>query len=463
MNKLDILIVDDDQGHLGMLKTLLADWGYRVFGASDGEEAVAMCKERAFDLVLMDVRMPRKSGLEALAEIKAFNPSIPVLMMTAYSEVESAVEAIKEGAYDYITKPLDFVKLKGNLRNIFDYVNLREENEELRESLKPGFNAGGIIGKSAAMSAVLDMVEMFAPSEATVLLTGESGTGKEVVARAIHANGPRKSGPYVAFNCAAITESLFESELFGHEKGAFTGADKRREGRFAAASGGTLFLDEVGEIPMAMQAKLLRVLQEREVQPLGLDRPVPVDARIIAATNRNLEEEVEAGRFREDLFYRINVVNLELPPLRARQEDIPLLAQHFLNKFAENSGKSVRGFTPGAMDAMLRYSWPGNVRELENAVERAVVLLVGELVGERDLPPQILSQTRRGEEENMHSEFTPGTTLREMERAVILKTLEETGNNKSETAKLLGITRKTLHLKLQKYELEDNNGGTSRQ
>ena len=278
----------------------------------------------------------------------------------------------------------------------------------------------------------------------------------QVIARAIHANGPRKPGPYVAFNCAAITESLFESELFGHEKGAFTGADKRREGRFVAASGGTLFLDEVGEIPMAMQAKLLRVLQEREVQPLGLDHPVPVDARIIAATNKNLEEEVEAGRFREDLFYRINVVNLELPPLRARQEDIPLLAQHFLNKFAENSGKSVRGFTPGAMDVMLRYSWPGNVRELENAVERAVVLLVGELVGERELPPQILSQTRHGEEENTHSEFTPGTTLREMERAVILKTLEETGNNKSETAKLLGINRKTLHLKLQKYELEDN-------
>ncbi len=458
MNKLDILIVDDDQGHLGMLKTLLADWGYGVFGASDGEEAVSRCKERAFDLVLMDVRMPKKSGLEALVEIKEFNPSIPVLMMTAYSEVESAVEAIREGAYDYITKPLDFVKLKGNLRNIFDYANLREENAELRENLKDGFNAGGIIGKSAAMSAVLDLVEMFAPSDATVLLTGESGTGKEVVARAIHANGPRKSGPYVAFNCAAITESLFESELFGHEKGAFTGADKRREGRFVAASGGTLFLDEVGEIPLAMQAKLLRVLQEREVQPLGLDRPVPVDVRIIAATNRNLEEEVEEGRFREDLFYRINVVNLELPPLRARQEDIPLLAHHFLNKFAENSGKSVRGFTPGAMDAMLRYSWPGNVRELENAVERAVVLLVGELVGERELPPQILSQNRHGNEENVPADFAPGATLREVERAVILKTLEETGNNKSETAKLLGITRKTLHLKLQKYELEEDNG-----
>ncbi len=457
--KAHILVVDDDRGHLAMLNTLLTGWGYAVSSSSNGERAVELCREGPYDLVLMDVRMPGKSGLEALREIKDFNPAIPVLIMTAYSGVEDAVQAIKEGAFDYLTKPLDFTKLKVSLRNIFEFSNLQEENARLRQSLGSGFNAKGIVGKSKAMSEVLSMVETFAASDATVLLTGESGTGKEVIARAIHLNSPRRSEAYIAFNCAAITESLFESELFGHEKGAFTGADKRREGRFAAADKGTLFLDEVGEIPLAMQAKLLRAIQEREVQPLGQDRPLKVDVRLIAATNRNLEAEVHAGRFREDLYYRINVVSLELPPLRERREDIPLLAQHFLNKFAKESGKSVQGFTPAAMDALLRYSWPGNVRELENAIERAVVLLVGEYIGEREIPPQIPAELKRQPECGVESAgFIHGRgTLYDVERAIILKTLEETGQNKSEAAKRLGISRKTLHLKLQKYEEEGLN------
>ncbi|MBQ4132751.1 MAG: sigma-54-dependent Fis family transcriptional regulator [Desulfovibrionaceae bacterium] len=457
--KRHILAVDDDSGHLNMLNTLLDGWGYAVSKAVNGEQAVDLCRERPYDLVLMDVRMPGKSGLEALREIKEYNPAIPVLIMTAYSGIEDAVQAIKEGAFDYLTKPLDFTRLKTCLHNIFELHSLREENAGLRRSLGAGFDSGGIIGKSEAMDKVLSMVQTFASSEATVLLTGESGTGKEVIARAIHMNSQRRDGPYIAFNCAAITESLFEAELFGHEKGAFTGADRRREGRFVAAAKGTLFLDEVGEIPLSMQAKLLRAIQEREVHPLGRDSPVSVDVRLIAATNRNLEEEVRAGRFREDLYYRINVVSLELPPLRERRDDIPLLAQHFLKKFAGESGKAVHGFTPAAMDSLLRYSWPGNVRELENAVERAVVLLVGEYVDERELPPQIAG----GRKENGTNlpgggafSLSPGETLHDVERAIILKTMQDTGQNKSEAAKRLGISRKTLHLKLQKYEEEEN-------
>ena len=476
--QLFILVVDDDSGHRNMLCTLLTGWGYRVQSAGDGEEAVSFCKQRPYELVLMDVRMPKKSGLEALLEIKACNPAIPVLIMTAFSDVEAAVAAIKAGAYDYLTKPLDFEKLKISLRNIFEFSSLKQENTTLAANLNSAFGTSGIIGQSAAMHNILNLVQTIAPSEATVLINGESGTGKELIAKAIHLNSPRRAGPYIAFNCAAITESLFESELFGHEKGAFTGADRRRDGRFMAADKGTLFLDEVGEIPLLMQAKLLRVLQEREVQPVGSDKTYGIDVRIITATNKNLAEEVEAGRFREDLYYRINVVSLDLPPLRQRPEDTPLLAQHFLNSFTRQNGKQVKGFTPGAMDALIHYAWPGNVRELENVIERAVVLLLGEYVSERELPPQVLRQSGQkvgvqehsGEQVNWEAQAaysldsTPtnaptnapvkAVTLKDMEREVIMATLAEAGGNKSEAAKRLGITRKTLHLKLQKYEDE---------
>lgn len=458
INEFNILVVDDDSGHRQMLCTLLEDWGYKITMAVDGEEAVDKCRQGPYDLVLMDVRMPKKSGLEALLEIKAYNPSIPILIMTAYSDVEAAVVAIKSGAYDYLTKPLDFEKLKVSLRNIFEYTSLKEENAALLGNLETALGTSTIIGQSPAMQELLGMVQTIAPTEATVLLGGESGTGKELIAKAIHMNSDRRKGPYVAFNCAAITESLFEAELFGHEKGAFTGADKRREGLFALADKGTLFLDEVGEIPLLMQAKLLRVLQEREVQPLGSGKNIDIDVRIIAATNRDLEKEVEEGRFREDLFYRINVVSLILPPLRERIEDIPLLAQHFLKKFAERNGKDAKGFTPGAMDALIHYTWPGNVRELENVVERAVVLLLGDYVSERQLPPQVLratKNTQNHDEQEMAQPQDQPATLKDMERAVIMQTLTEVGGNKSEAAKRLGITRKTLHLKLQKYAEED--------
>ncbi len=445
--RLTILVVDDNDGHRDMLCTLLDDWGYGVVAAGDGEAAVEACRERPFDLVLMDVRMPKKSGLEALEEIKAFNPAIPILIMTAFSDIEAAVAAIKAGAYDYLTKPLDFEKLRVSLRNVIAYTSLQQENSNLRGSLSTVLGAEGIIGQSEPMRQVLSMVRTIAPSDATVLITGESGTGKELIAKAIHRSSSRAEGPYVAFNCAAITESLMESELFGHEKGAFTGADRRREGRFAQADKGTLFLDEIGEMPLLMQAKLLRVIQEREVQPVGSDKILHIDVRIIAATNRDLAEEVSRGRFREDLFYRLNVVTLDLPPLRDRPEDIAPLAQHFLERFAEKNGKQVKGFTPAAMDKLIRYGWPGNVRELENVIERAVVLLLGERVSERELPAHIAAVSSGGE-----SATAPdGATLRELERAAIMQTLTRTGGNKSEAAKILGITRKTLHTKLQQY------------
>ena len=445
-----LLVVDDDQNHRETLRTLLEEWGYATVGAGSGEAAVALCREQPFDLILMDVRMGGMSGIEATRAIRDYNPAIPIVIMTAYSDVENAVEALKSGAYDYLTKPLAFDALKPALERALDHAALRDEVRVLRDSLSASFDTRDVIGKSPAMRHLLSMISAIAPSEATVLITGESGTGKEVAARLIHANSNRRKGPYVAVNCAALSETLLESELFGHEKGAFTGAEKRREGRFLAADKGTIFLDEVGEIPLAMQVKLLRVVQERELQRVGGDQTIRVDVRILAATNRDLKREVEEGRFRQDLYYRLNVVSLQLPPLRERGEDIPLLAMHFLNAFAQRNAKIVKGFTPAAMDRLLKYAWPGNVRELENAVERAVVLLIGEYVSERELPPSLTEESDAGKAPKR--DFG-NMTLEEIERMAVLDTLEQVGGNKSEAARRLGINRKTLLAKLE------GNGG----
>ncbi len=441
-----ILVVDDDKGHRITLLTLLADWGYDVEGVDDGAPAIVLCRKQAFDLVLMDVRMAEVDGIEALKEIRGFNPAIPIIIMTAFSDVDDAVTAIKAGAYDYLTKPLDFDELKLMLERAMDHVTLREENHALRHALSATFDSGDVIGQSSAMRYVLDMVAAIAPSEATVLITGESGTGKELIAKMIHRNSNRRDGPFVAINCAALSESLLESELFGHEKGAFTGAEKYREGRFSTAHSGTLFLDEIGEMPLPMQAKLLRAIQEREIQRVGGDTVIHVDVRILAATNRDLRKEVEAGRFRQDLYYRLNVVSVTLPPLREREEDIPLLATFFLRKFAEKNGKNIRGFTPAAMNMLVRYFWPGNVRELENTVERATVLLMGAYVSERELPPGLLQEMNgSGGNANNFSNMT----LEEIERVIVRDALESAGGNKSEAARRLGITRKTLAAKMR--------------
>ena len=445
-----ILVVDDDPAHRTMLRTLLTGWGYTIFEADDGSTAIEKVHEQAFDLILMDIRMITVSGLEALNEIKAFNPAIPVIIMTAYSSVETAVEALKSGAYDYLTKPLDFDELRLAMERAMDHRQLREENRMLRESLGNHFDRQNIIGRSPAMVKLLEMVAQVAPSEATVLITGESGTGKEMIAGAIHFNSPRKEGPFVKLNCAAITETLLESELFGHEKGAFTGAHKRKEGRFRQAHGGSIFLDEISEMSLAMQVKLLRVLQEREITRVGGEEVIKVDVRLIAATNKDLLQEIEAGRFREDLFYRLNVVTLNMPRLRERSEDIPLLAQHFLMMFSEKNSKEIKGFTPQAMDRLLKYDWPGNVRELMNAVERSVVLATSEYLDEKDLP-LVLKEGASGGKAPPEQVIPGDLPLEEVEKASILKTLELTGGNKSEAARRLGITRRTLHKKLKKY------------
>ena len=447
--KYSVLVVDDDAAHRTMLQTLLTGWGYEILEADDGSTAIEIVHEQAFDLILMDVRMIKVSGLEALGDIKGFNPAIPIIIMTAYSSVETAVEALKKGAYDYLTKPLDFDELRHALERAMDHRHLREENQQLRESLAGKFDRRNIIGRSGPMVSILETVAQVAPSEATVLITGESGTGKEVIAGALHFNSLRKDGPFVKINCAAITETLLESELFGHEKGSFTGAHKRKEGRFRQAHGGSFFLDEISEMSLSMQVKLLRVLQEREITRVGGEAVIKVDVRIIAATNKDLLEEIGAGRFREDLYYRLNVVTLGLPPLRERREDIPLLAQHVLEDFARKNHKTIKGFTPQAMDQLLRHDWPGNVRELMNIVERGVVLSRSEYLDIEELP--LITGDLPDNGNSPDHAIPADMPLDEVEKISILKTLETAGGNKSEAARRLGITRRTLHKKLKKY------------
>lgn len=458
-----ILIADDDTAHRMMLVMLMEEWGYRVEEAVDGQDALERVRRGPVDLIIMDLRMPRMDGLEATRAIHEYNAAIPIMILTAYSSIPSAVEALKTGAFDYLTKPIDFEALKAGMSRALEHTRLRNENEELRRQLAR-FQVPEIVGHGAAMERLLEMIGLVAPTEVTVLITGESGTGKGIVARAIHAHSNRREKPLVEVNCAAIPESLIESELFGHEKGAFTGADRPRRGRFSMADGGTLFLDEIGELPLPMQAKLLRAIQEGLIQRVGSDSILQVDVRILAATNRNLEKMVADGTFREDLFYRLNVMSIEVPPLRERSEDIPALVTHFLTHFARKNHKTVKGVTPQVLDLFLHYPWPGNVRELENALERAVILMKGEYITEGELPPSLQNfgagmaacPPETGEASVGGVEEAEGETLDDVERRKILRTLEETGWNKSEAARRLGITRRTLKLKLKKYGAADS-------
>jgi len=447
-----VLIVDDDSVHRMILKKHLNDWGYQVNEADDGHVAVEAVRRMPFDLIIMDICMLNVSGIEALGQIKAINPETPVIIMTAYASLETAVSALKKGAYDYLTKPLNFDELRIAIGRATEHNRLKKENRYLRNRLDEKFNRQNLIGQSYPMVKLLETVAQVAPTEANVLISGESGTGKELIANAIHFNSMRAETVFIKINCSALTETLLESELFGHEKGAFTGAERRREGKFLQAHGGSLFLDEVSEMSKAMQVKLLRVLQERELTRVGGAEVIKVDVRVIAASNKNLKEEVQNGNFREDLFYRLNVVSLNVPPLRERKEDIPILAQHFLELFAGRNKKTIKAFTPRAMEKLLAYHWPGNIRELMNAVERSVVLSRTDYLDADDMT-LVMEKSHEVSGIAEQGEAIRNLSLESMEKKNILAVLADCRGNKSETARRLGITRKTLRAKLIKYEM----------
>jgi len=448
-----VLVVDDEAANLESVARIFQKEGLRTATAPSGEKGLEILRQERVNVLVTDLQMPGMSGVDLLRAARTVSPDTEVVLMTAYGTVETAVEAMKEGAYDFLTKPLKRHNLVKSVRKALEKQELVEENKRLRARVAQLSKAGGIVGASPAFRAMMDIVRQAAPSSATILLLGESGTGKELVARAIHDLSHRADGPFISINCAAIPESILESELFGYEKGAFTGAAGRKEGRFERAHKGTLFLDEVGEMSPAVQVKLLRVIQEGEFERLGGTHPVKVDVRLVAATNRDLAQEVREGRFREDLYYRLNVVKVGLPPLRERSGDVLLLANHFLRTFCEKNAKQLSGFSRQAQEAMERYGWPGNVRELENAVERAVVLSRGDVIELGDLP-----ETVRGAADAAPASraivIPIGTPMDEIEMRVIHETLRHTGGDKTLAAQLLGIATRTIYRKLDREKAE---------
>lgn len=447
-----ILIVDDDASHRIMIKATLLEYGYEIFEASDGSEAVAMVGKRFFDLIMLDLKMKNMDGVEALKQIKKISPAIPVLIMTAYASVQTAVEALKLGAIDYLMKPLDIEKVIQTIDKVLNSQTLKIDDKIFKERVDREFDFSSIIGKSKKMRDIFETIALTAPSDATILILGESGSGKELVAEAIHKNSLRKDKPFIKVNCAALAENLLESELFGHEKGAFTGAHSKREGRFEQANNGTLFLDEIGDMSASTQAKILRALQEGEFERLGGNKTIKVNVRIIAATNKNLEEEVEKGQFRKDLFFRLSVVPIYLPPLRERREDLPLLADYFLKKYAKKNNRLIKGFIPSAIDMLLRYQWPGNVRELENVIERAVIISREDMITP-DALPNALKNNADGEVDDSFDNLA-GRLIKDVEKELIIKTLEQTNHNITQAAKLLGITRRGLQYKLKELQIK---------
>ena len=446
--KARILVVDDEPNARSGLEKLLRQDGYEVDVADDGAAALVIAGDRPPDLVVTDLKMPRMDGLELLKRLRAQDVDLPVIMVTAFGDVGSAVTAMRAGAEDYITKPVDFDALALSIERSLARRDLMVEAENLRRQLRErdGEGVEGLIGASPAMQKVYRLARQVAAARATVLVTGESGTGKGELARAIHKKSPRAEAPFITLHCAALAESLLESELFGHERGAFTGADRRRAGRFEQAHGGTLFLDEVGEIPAATQVKLLRVLQERAFERVGGNETIEVDVRLVAATNRDLAEDVRQGRFREDLYYRLNVVHIEMPPLRLRGSDVLVLADHFLRRFAQENKKRVEGFDDDSRAKIVAHRWPGNVRELENAIERAVVLCEGSLIVGDDLPIDVAPAPK-------NSLRVPGATMAELERYAILTTLEATNGSTTKAAEMLDISVRTIQYRLHEYGL----------
>lgn len=445
-----VLIVDDEVNALDALDDLLCEEGYKTETARDGLEAMAKLDSFDPEVVLTDLKMPRMDGLELLVRGKVKAPTAAFVVMTAFGSIDTAIEAIKRGAENYLTKPLDLDALGAIVERAMEKAKLSAEAASLRERLEKRYSFGEIIGDHPSMQRLLKMVGQVASSRATVLICGETGTGKELIAAAIHQKSKRKDGPLVRLNCAALAESLLESELFGHERGAFTGAIGRREGRFEQADGGTLFLDEVSEIPLPVQVKLLRFLQEREFERVGGNDTLQVDVRVVAATNRDLMGLVEQGTFREDLYYRLNVIRLDMPPLRQRMSDVPPLAMHFLRRFARENEREIEGLTDDAMRALVSYSWPGNVRELENAIERAVVLTMGSTIEAELLPQGAPPKAAAGGLDLM----VPGLTLADLERIVIEKTLEAVDGSTAKAAELLGISRRKVQYRLKEWARE---------
>ena len=450
-NRFHILVVDDEPAQREMISGFLRKQGFAVVAADSAERALELFRQDAFDLILTDQKMAEMSGLELMQAVHTINPETPVILITAFGTIAAAVAALKQGAIDYLTKPLNLEELLHRIRLVGDRYRILTENRELREALGERHRIEGIIGESGPMLEVLSLVRRVAPSEATVLIRGESGTGKELIAQAIHYGSPRARGPLVKVNCAALPEALLESELFGHEKGAFTGAITSRQGRFEMANGGTIFLDEIGDLPLHLQAKLLRVLQEREYERVGSSRPVKVNVRILTASHRPLEALIKAGQWREDLYYRLNVVTILLPPLRERRSDLSLLIDHFVRHFAQKNGKKISGLTSEGREILLRYDYPGNVRELENIIERAVVLTRDDVIGRGDLPITVQELEAIDDDE-------PNLTIavERLERRMIREALARFEGVQTRAAELLGISERALRYKLIKYGFRED-------
>jgi len=442
---LNILIVEDEANQRRLLKKILSKEGYSVDEAGSGEEGIDVFFKGDFDLVLLDRKLPDMEGIEVLKDIKKINPIIPVVIITAFANVANAVEAMKEGAFHYLTKPIDTDELTLIIKNALDNLNLKKENIELKESLREKFQYDKIIYNSGIMEDLMSFIYRASKSDANVLITGESGTGKELIAGAVHNLSDRNEKLFVTAHIASLAESLLESELFGHEKGAFTGADKRRIGKFEFASGGTIFLDEIGELPNSVQVKLLRVIEEKKITRIGSNEELPVDIRLICATNRDIEKEVEKGNFREDLYYRLNVIRIQVPPLRRRKEDIPLLVSHFIKNQAKKEKKDVKGITDGALKKLLRYDFPGNVRELENIIKRAIVFARSDYLAEEDISVPVDKKLKITG--NLNDE------VENLERGMITEALKKHDWNQSKAAEELGISERTIRYKIKKYNI----------
>lgn len=449
MTTLPILFVDDDQQILDVVKTYLNRHGYLVDTINNGKQALEKIKQTEYAAVFTDLIMPEISGLDLLKSTKSVSPSTEIIIVTGYGTIESAIEALKHGSYDYLQKPINFERLKVLIDRILEKKKLELENILIKRRLKDRYNYDQLVGKSSKMQQIYDVIDRISASSPTVLIQGESGTGKELVANVIHQNSVRRNHPFIPVNCGAIAEGLLESELFGHIKGAFTGAIKDSTGLFKAANGGTIFLDEIAEVPPALQVKLLRALQERKIRPVGDTKETEIDVRIISATNKHLEEAIANKTFREDLYYRLNVISIHMPALREIKEDIPHLVHHFMKKFSNESTRPMNKIAPDAMDLIMRYEWPGNVRQLENVIERAFALGTDDTIYAHDLPPELFSADQQIPASNNNY------NLSENEKMLITRALEQTEGNKVKAAKLLGINLTTVYRKIEKYKISD--------